>query len=657
MKEGETLAKKNVVMTKKYKNPKGGLTEDLRKATKKAVKAISKVLTNNNSRYFDMSDVNAREATVQEDYDYFLTQRSETEKKWIEKDNYYNGKHTVAGEIYNQLKEQGIPWVPATIPDSYIHVESQIIPDIPDFEFNGRDDDQDSIKAKQRQYVVRYVLDNNKLETMNTENERKLNILGNAFWKVSWDGSISGQDFKGDIVIGNPTLGNIFPDPAAYEVDECESFICAYIMHRRKAARTFTNELKKLDITIDDIGADGKQSETEIFNNQPRDVNDDTVQILEYWYRQPDYGSDTQEYIVDGKKFKQTVEWEPGDIACSIQINNTEIKYIPKYWVKTGKQNKRFPFVKYCKIPVYNSFWDKSDLDAIKDLQDQADRELATLILNDAFTSNDIILMESEAMADGSEPQNAPGAIWKTKQGQINNVRRLGGLGQNANRIQTIEFIRSLIQETVGNFDSSQGKEPVRVTTASGIAQLNERADARKNIKKADRLTGFELLYELVDWTALEFYDDNRLIYIGAKKEGEESIAFNYNSDNMRVLDGQGEEPIYYYPRIDATVTAGDGLRKSKAFTLGALENLVKMQITPANYKIVQAMVTVMDLPQSKEINEYLDQLFKQPPQQEQLPSEKPQMNIDDILAGLTEEERMMVQQNPEMLEEIIGGM
>jgi hypothetical protein len=643
---------------------------NIRKTVNKAAKAINKVLTNNNSRYFDMSDVNAREATVQEDYDYFLTQRSETEKKWIEKDNYYNGKHTVSSEIYNQLKEQGIPWVPATVPDSYIHVESQIIPDIPDFEFNGRDDDMDSKKAKQREYVVKYVLENNKIETMNTENERRLNILGNAFWKVSWDGSIEGQGFKGDIVIGNPGCENILPDPAAYNVHECEAFIYPYRMHRRKAARTFLNELKALDMTIDDIIPDGNQEDTEIFHNQPRDINDDTVQIVEYWFRQPDYGSAKQEFEVDGKTISKTIEWEPGDIACSIQINNTEIKYIPKYWVKTGKQNKRFPFVKYCKIPVYNSFWDKSDLDAMKDLQDQCDRELATAILNDAFMSNDMIVAEESSLSDSMDGKipNYPGAVILTKSGMSTTVRRLGGLGQNGNRIQMIEFLRAMIQETVGNFDATQGKEPVRVTTASGIAQLNERADARKNIKKADRLTGFELLYELIDWTALEFYDDNRMIFIGATDEktkgmpmipgnmdkSKGAINFKFNSDNMRVLDAYEKDGQYYYPRVDATVTAGDGLRKSKAFTLGALENLVKMQITPENFKIVQAMITVMDLPQSKEIKEYLEQLFAQP-QQPVMGGEQP-MNVDDILNQLTPEEMAELEANPELLDELMQG-
>jgi hypothetical protein len=638
-----------------------------KKTARKLKNKLNQVMTGGSWRYWDVETKESRESTVQEDYDFALTQRSEREKIWIQNDKYYNNKHIVATEIYNQLEEQGIPWTPAVVPDSYIHVESQIIPDIPDFEFKGRDDDLDSQKAKQREYVVKYVMENNKLESMNTENERRLNILGDAFWKVAWDGNKEGYGFKGDIVIGNPGCENIFPDPAAYTIDDCEYIIYSYRLHRRKASRVFANELSNLDMTIDDIGVDGNQSDTEIYENQVRDVNDDTVQIVEYWFRQNSYDKTTIDSV--------SYEWEPGDIACSIQINNIEVKYIPKYWIKTGKQNKSYPIVEYCKIPVYNSFWNKSDLEAIKDLQDQIDRELAVAILNDTFTANDIIVAEEGAMVDGSTIDNKPGAIWRMKQGQINGVRRLGGMGNPTNRIVMINFLRDVIQETVGNFDATQGKEPVRVTTASGIAQLNERADARKNIKKADRLAGFERLFELIDWTALEFYDDNRLIFLGAKGQGKEPVTFKYNSDSMRVLDDiEGE---YYYPRIDATVSAGDGMKKSKAFTLAATENLISKPINESNYKIVGEMLDIMDTPNKKEIKEYYEALYApklelmqlqtqmaiqqimNPPTPQMQGGEQGQMptpSMDDLVSGLSPDELDFLEQNPEIMNEIGGN-
>lgn len=701
------------------------LLDKIKKSTKKAFNSI---VGNSTARYFDMSTVDAREATVNQDYNYAQTQRSEQVGKWQLYNNYYNSKHKASLELTKTLHEQNIPWVPAVIPDPYIHVESQIVPDIPDFEFTGRDDDLDNAKAKQREFVVKYVLDQNKLEPMNTDNERRLNILGDAFWKVSWDANKNTAQTQGDIVIGNPDPANIFPDPSATDLDDCEFIIYAYRLHRRAAARQFATQLKKLDITLEELGTDGKQGDTEIYSDQTRDMFDDTVQIVEYWFRQPNYGSQKYEYEYNGKTVSKVVEWEPGDIACSVQINNIEVQYIPKYWINTGKQCKIYPFVKYCKIPIPNSFWDKSDIESIIPLVDQCDRELASAILNDAFMANDIILMEQDAVMDNTELENVSGAIWKVKPNKINSVRRLGGVANSTNQLNMIEKLRELIQQTVGNFDTSQGQEPTRVTTASGIAQLNERADARKNIKKADRLTGFERLFELIDWTALEFYDDDRLIFIGAKsekaKQGQEQmiqymkenpdknlintnpnsgpVFFTYNSKNIRVNKNENE---WYYPTVDCTVDAGDGIQKSKAFTLASTENLLKMAITPQNYKIVESMLDIMDLPNKKEIKTYIDSYFEaqaqaaqnmqkqsinitfkdlpmdaqqqllqrmgiqsqMPPtldQQVEMGAVQPQGNqldFNDIFKGLSPEELQYLDQNPQELEKFVqslqGGM
>jgi hypothetical protein len=653
---------------------------------KKAVSALTDGVTKAGNIY-DYSSKEGRERTVTFLYDYAKTYRTQWVELWRMYDDYVEGKHKTQLEIQESCEKAGIPWIPAIIPDPWIQVESQIIPDIPDFEFNGRDDDLDSQKAKQREFVVKYVVENNKLNAMNTMNERRLNKLGNAFWKVAWDGRKEAPGKHGDIVIGDPDCATIFPDPAAIDIDDCEFIDYAYRVHKNKAARAFREELKALEITINEIGLDGNHSDTQIYNSKVHELDDDTVQIIEHWFRQLEDGNDTYEYeIFDelrGKPYtvSQKVKYEAGDIACSILINDTEVKYIPKYWIKTGKQNKMYPFVKYCKIPDENNFWDKSELKPILDLVDAADRELAIALLNDAFMGNDIIISEENAFADDGTHENRPGAEWKMKTGMLNSVRRLSGLGQPSNRLEMINFLRGVIQETVGNFDSAQGKEPVRVTTASGIAQLNERADARKNIKKADRLAGFERLYELIDWTALEFYDDDRLIFIGVKDDetrakfsqglqgieglpmnldiNQGPVIFKFNSDKMRVLDNDttetADEAQYYYPRVDAVVNAGDGLNKSKAFTLASTENLLKLNITPQNYKIVIAMVDIMDLPNRKEIREHLETMYAPQPPQPAVEEEQP-LNVDDILSQLTPEEIQALEENPELLDDLMQG-
>ena len=649
------------------------LYQKAKQAVKKAVKAIGKQI--NGFQLYDYSDRDCRQATVEYLYRYAKQQRSGQENKWREQDRYYNNDHVVQMETYAFCQDNNIPWLPAVIPDPYIHVESQIIPDVPDFQFNGRDDDMDSQKAKQREYVVKYVLEQNKIDGMNTENERTLGKHGNAFWKVAWNASKYYAGVFGDIEIGNPDVTNIFPDPAAIDIDDCEFIDFSYPIHRLKAARIFKKQLDKLGLTMDDIRVGASRIDTEIYDSATHDVQLDTVQVIEHWFRQPEDGSEVMEFEVDGKTVKQTVEWEAGDIACSISINFHELQYIPKYWHKTGKQNKLYPFVKYCKIPTRKKFWDLSELDKIKELVDAADRELAMALLNDTFTSNDIILQEENAIAENSVFTNQPGALVKVKSGMINAVRRLGGLQSGKGLMDMVHALREIIQQTVGNFDSSMGNEPLRVTTASGIAQLNERADARKNIKKADRISGFERLFELIDWTSLEFYDDNRMIFIGAKKQGTDPIQFTYNSDSFKLTDSANE---YYYPRVDAVVNAGDGMQKSKSFVLATTENLISKPINVSNYKIVEEMLDIMDTPNKQEIKDFYEQLYapelalkkaelEQKLQQLINPTPTPQPSVtggqvggitpklEDVLGGLNPDELAHLESNPDLMHEIHG--
>ncbi|OCZ54321.1 hypothetical protein [Dehalobacter sp. TeCB1] len=646
-------------------------------------------------RIYDYSTPDSRVNTIRYLYAYAMNQRQEQVDKWLKFNDYYEGRHKTQQEIKDSCEERGLPFVPAIIMDPFIHVESQIIPDVPDFEFRGRDDDLDSMKAKQRQYVVQYVVEDNKLASMNTQNERQLNKLGNAFWKVAFDYSLMDGQAQGKIVIGNPDPANIFPDPSAAELDDCEYIDYVYRLHKIKAGRIFVEDLKRLGITVFDLAADGFHSQTEIYDTTTHDVMTDTLQVIEHWFRQPFDGSDTYEYVVDGKTITETVTWESGDIACSIIIDNKEIRYIPKYWRNTGRQNKLYPFVKYCKIPINKSFWDRSELDPILELVDSADRVLATTILNDNFMGNDIILMDENALSDESEAENVPGAIWKTKPNQINNVRRLGGLGNlNGGLKDTITFIRDHIKETVGNYDVNQGgSPPSNVKTLGGLVELRQQGERRQSLKKADRTAGFELLYELIDWTTLEFYDDDRIIFLGAtgeEKEPDPSQLMQQDPNQMTPqanMDRSKGPVIFrfnsgryardgYFPKVDAVVQAGDGVINSKAFTLSATETIANMKITQENYKIVEEMIDIMQLPNRKEIKQYLEEYFANQAAQSsgnaqqttainpaiQQLLQKAGINPQDypkyveILQGLDAEELAHLQENPEILTQMVQG-
>ena len=374
----------------------------------------------------------------------------------------------------------------------------------------------------------------------------------------------------------------------------------------------FRRELEELGISQEDILAQDYVERTGIFDLTTA-VNDldDTVQVLEHWFRQPE-----ESVTQDGQRVPA------GAVACSIQAGGKELRYIPNYWEHTCRQNQLFPFVHYWRIQDENQIWNKSELYPVMDMIDAADRKLSMSILNDAFMANDILLVEEGALADGGEITNEPGAVVRLKQNAMGKVQRLGGLQSLANGAVEMEFFKGQIERATRNYDTSMGKEAQRITTATGMAMLRSDAQGQQEIKKSDRNKGFERLYELLDWLALEFYDDNRLLFIGADDAKDRPAeTLNFNSANFAetmpaVRDLTGEmvrEPWTYWPKVDVTITATDSVARSKAQTLQVLQALTQAQVTAENWRLFAAQLDLLDIPGKQEIIDQWKQQFENP--------------------------------------------
>ncbi|MBQ7399099.1 MAG: hypothetical protein IJW06_01380 [Clostridia bacterium] len=545
------------------------------------------------SALYDYSGTAQREETIEFLLEYAALSRSAIDEYWKRMRAYYDGKHETLSSAALFCGENSLPWLPAQSTDGYLHVETQISPAVPDFEFSPRDR-TDYDKAKQREEIVRYICDNNDLSYKNSRNERRLGIDGSAVWKVCWDGNADFGMDKGEVTVLSPKPYEIYPDPTATDVDSCEYIGYVYRMHKAKAARIFEEDMKKMNASLSDY-LDERAFDKKSYDSY--DSDDDTVTVTEWWFRQTQSGS----MRVNVGKESVLYEWKPGDIGLCVLINGKEVRYIPKYWRKTGFDC--YPFVLYSRIPNDKSIWGKSELEAIIPLIDAKDRELIFAQLNSAYSSNDIILMEENALSDGETLDNSPGAVWKLRPGMMGKVARLGNLASAENSLYSgASFWQSLIESTTGNFEVNQGKEPTGVTTATGIALLNERAESRKNLKSIDRNAGFKRLFELIDKTSLEFYNDGRVIRLGLS--GEDEYVYSFGGFLKKTREKK------YIPAVDVTVHTGSAISNSKAFTVSALSTLMNMKINEDNYKLVKAYIETIGIPERAELCSYLDEKF-----------------------------------------------
>ena len=525
---------------------------------------------------FDYSSREAREETVAALFAQARNARTVVETEWQRHNDYYNFLHDASSEIKDYCRENDLPWIPASVPDPWIAVESQIDPNVPEPEFRGRDNDLDSQKAKKREYAVKYIIENNRLADMNTRNERRLLKYGDAFWKAYWDGSMRCGIHEGDIRIADIPVEAIYPDPSLRggNIQDGQYLDYVYRLHKVAFAQIFGRDLRRRGLSPEEVLSSEYEPRDGIFDMTTAiDDTDNTVQVLEHWFRQPEAG------VADG------VTYEAGCVGCSIMAGGIELRYIPNYWKRTGRQNKLFPFVQYWRIQDENQVWNKSELFAIEELVDAADRKLAMGLLNDAFMSNDIILLEDGALSGSDDLTNEPGAVVRVKPGRMGGVARLGGLQSGANIQAAMAWFKDEIARANRNYETNLGKETSRATTATALSMMRTDASEQTDIKKADRNAGFERLYELLDWLALEFFDDERFIFLGAdeKKGRPESISVRFNADELAeplpelrdAITGEVvREESEYWPRVDVTKSAGDSVIRGKQATLQALQAL-----------------------------------------------------------------------------------
>lgn len=614
------------------------------------------------NKFFDFSD-NSIEQTINDLVSEAQMARADAEGRWLKNDKAYmrfreqlkryNVDDSENAETVEPLKQYALT-------DEYIQVESQINPDIPEPLFRGRDNKQDEKKAKQREYIVKYVLYANDIKSKNTNLERSLKKYGDAFYKVYYDPEKLYKDnLRGEIRIEQVNIDNIFPDPTARRIEDCEYIAQIYFMHRRKAKRMWGDLFKKHNIDIDTITTETIKA-TETLADSEIESEQHKVQICEFWYIN-----------------------DEGNIALAMLINGKVFNHIKQYWQETGEQCKLYPFVHFYTIKDERNFWNISELEVILPLCEINNEMLNAGLTNMAYMSNDVWAMQYQTDQEKNEIvsiDNVPGSIIPYKLG-FAPPQRVGGLNPLSKFFDNIENIEHKIQRTTRNYDSNQGGETKRVTTASGVAQLRADAAEQSNKKDFDKLQAWKRMFILIDWTGLEFYKEERLIYIGVPKRignkidtsGQKEpmlenldtangdIFFKFKSDDVRqslnpryetdkntgelveVADG------YYYPTVDCEVSPTNSAQTNAI--IDTLMQLASIKLTVDNYKFVIKAVSLLDIPDKDEIIDEIEGIFE-PKAIKEL---SPEMN--KLISYLPLETQAIIRKQPHLLMTALQGL
>ena len=96
-----------------------------------------------------------------------------------------------------------------------------------------------------------------------------------------------------------------------------------------------------------------------------------------------------------------------------------------------------------------------------------------------------------------------------------------------------------------------------------------------------------------------------------AKRSGDAGETIVYNSAHYARAVPELRDPLtgevinprrVYYPRVDVTVTCGNGISKTPGATVEVLEKLSNTNVTEENWQLLAAMLDYLDIPQKQDI-------------------------------------------------------
>ena len=125
-----------------------------------------------------------------------------------------------------------------------------------------------------------------------------------------------------------------------------------------------------------------------------------------------------------------------------------------------------------------------------------------------------------------------------------------------------------------------------------------------------------------------------------------------YNSDNYALKTPAVVDPItgetlreeeVYYPRVDVTVTVGQGFQKTPGATVEVLDKLAAIQVTPDNWQLLAAELDYLDIPQKQDIVKSWREKFEPviPPEVTQALENDPQLLalVEQAVQGSAQQE------------------
>ena len=351
-------------------------------------------------------------------------------------------------------------------------------------------------------------------------------LLGDAFAYVYWDETAEGRlgttiqgdpghRFEGEIRIKEIDPSQIYPDPDAFDIQDCRYIIVterkplAWIKNHPKLGKNIKN------IPDEEIlGEQNPQDRGEIYLRDYSTESHGIVTLMSYYEKKPN----------EEGGFTYSVTYLVGD----------RILY------QQNLKPNRYPFVRLSDFKQRHSFWSMSTCEFILDNQRIINKVESIIVMIGTLMQNPQKIVSADSRIDPKDVAkygNMPGMTWLSH--DPNPERSIVYVQPPQIPMvlfHLLENAKENIREITGLTQAYLGQTVGSLQTSSGVQALIERATLRDRDQMYDIELFIEELTQLVLDFMIEYYDTPRMIRISGANPDEYEW-FEFNGVDYRDID------------------------------------------------------------------------------------------------------------------------
>lgn len=526
----------------------------------------------------------------------------------------------------------------------------------------------DTDKKKMIEGQLKHFSESDDLKVIVSENGRITSKNSYSIMKVCYDPDYDGHTYKGKIKIVNPHPVNIVFQKNINRIKDMNHL---WHIENRDIDAVCLEYGEKFRDMLELDGAEYNYLEDFSALTKRESTAKGMISVVECWYKDKEgdvnvltwandvilahkkkffYKKDLT--LRDGKHY-EIVSMEQFDEQGNI-IGYQDIEVV-------AKVPKDLPFVIQYNIPKEKSIRGKADPEIIVDQQEAIKKVLSNEEERLIKGNTKIITRKGSGLAN--KINNSITQILETEN-PTSDVYVIDMKTQDRSLKEYYQLMTSAAKDSLGVTDAGQGiiqQNGSNGLSGRAIEQLSSNSTGRLAPKIFQKHIAFSQMYRMCYEFMIAFYDDKRPYKFG---EGQAKQYGYFNKSDLIKQDSAGE---WYYPDFDISISTDSGIPKDPRFMLDFI-NGSGTRMDNVAYWTIAENIGIQGASEILEMEKKKIEMAKQqtplpstgqspigdiPPEQPQAP---PPDMIDEVLKGLTPEEQQAIHDNPQLLQQFMGG-